>query len=64
MLGDWARVVKENLICQQITEPCSGWQNRCDDEIREIRKHYARIMSLNKCPDAFLDFCFEYVIAV
>jgi hypothetical protein len=41
--GEWGRVVKQNLIPQSITEPHSGWQNRCEDEIREFRKHFQRI---------------------
>ena len=63
-LGDWRRVIKHHLIKQRMTEPHSGWQNRCEDEIREVRKHYARIMALHRCPEAFWDFCMEYVIAV
>jgi Reverse transcriptase (RNA-dependent DNA polymerase) len=62
LLGNWGRVVKQNLIRQRITEPHSGWQNRCEDEIRELRKHYARIMALHNCPDAFWDFAFDYVV--
>jgi hypothetical protein len=62
LLGNWGRVTKQNLIRQRVTEPYSGWQNRCEDEIREIRAHYTRIMHLHRCPDAFWDFCFEYVI--
>jgi hypothetical protein len=61
-LGEWGRVVKQNLIPQTITEPHSGWQNRCEDEIREFRKHYQRIMVQNRCPEAFWDFAIEYVI--
>jgi hypothetical protein len=64
LLGEWGRVVKQNLIQQSTSEPHSGWQNRCKDEIREIRKHYQRIMSLNKCPEAFWDFALEYTIGV
>ena len=63
-LGNWGRISKQYLIKQRMTEPHSGWQNRCEDEIREIRKHYARIMSLNQCPDAFWDFGLAYVINV
>jgi Reverse transcriptase (RNA-dependent DNA polymerase) len=61
-LGNWGRVIKHYLIRQRMTEPHSGWQNRCEDEIREVRKHYARIMALHKCPDAFWDFAIQYVI--
>lgn len=61
-LGNWDKITKHYLIRQRTTEPHSGWQNRCEDEIREVRKHYARIMNLHKCPDAFWDFAMEYII--
>jgi hypothetical protein len=52
LLGDWGRITKQNLIPQNTTEPHSGWQNRCEDEIREIRKHFQRVMAANRCPEA------------
>jgi hypothetical protein len=61
-LGDWGRITKHYLIRQRTTEPHSGWQNCCEDEIREVRRHLARIMSLHRCPDAFWDFALEYVV--
>jgi Reverse transcriptase (RNA-dependent DNA polymerase) len=61
-LGNWGRIIKQNLIKQRTTEPYSSWQNRCEGEIREVRKHYTRIMALHQCPDAFWDFAMEYVI--
>jgi hypothetical protein len=63
-LGNWGRITKEYLIKQRMTEPHSGWQNRCEDEIRELRKHYARIMALHQCPEAFWDFGMEYVLTL
>jgi hypothetical protein len=45
LLGEWGHVVKQNLIPQSTSEPYSGWQNRCEDEIREVRKHFQRVMS-------------------
>jgi hypothetical protein len=56
--------VKQNLIPQSTTEPHSGRHNRCDDEIQEFRKHFQRIMVLNRCPEAFWDFALEYIIRV
>jgi hypothetical protein len=63
-LGNWGRIAKQNLLKQRTTEPHSGWQNRCETEIREFRKHYQRITSLNKCPEAFWDFAIKYIISV
>jgi hypothetical protein len=63
-LGEWGRIVKQNLIPQSITEPHSGWQNRCEDEIREFRKHYQQIMVLNRCPEAFWDFAVKFIIRI
>jgi hypothetical protein len=56
-LGLWGQVIKQNLIPQSNTEPHSGWQNRCESEIREFRKHFQRIMMLNKCTEGVLGFC-------
>jgi hypothetical protein len=64
LLGDWGRVLKQNLIQQSTSEPHSGWQNRCEDEIREVCKHFQCIMATNKCPEAFWDFALEYIIGV
>jgi hypothetical protein len=55
LLGDWGRITKQNLIPQNTTEPHSGWQNRCEDKIREIMKHFQRVMAANRCPEAFWD---------
>ena len=61
LYGDWARVVKKNLISQRTTEPHSGWQNICEGEIRELKKHHERIMMLNKVPPPFWCFCWDLV---
>jgi len=60
--GEWGRVVKHNLIQTRQTEPYSGWQNQCEDEIREVKKHFGRIMALNRCPTAFWDFAWKYTV--
>ena len=60
--GDWERVVKEYLVNQRTTEPYSGWQNRCEDEIRELRKHHRRIMQLHRAPEAFWCFAWEHTV--
>jgi hypothetical protein len=51
------KVAKQYLLSQQTTEPKSGWQNRAKIEIRELKKHYQRIMHRNRCPEAF--WCYE-----
>mmetsp|Transcript_38882 Transcript_38882/g.90461 ORF Transcript_38882/g.90461 Transcript_38882/m.90461 type:complete len:122 (+) Transcript_38882:517-882(+) len=51
--GDLEQVVKENLVNQRTTEPYSRWQNRCEDEIRKLRKYHRRIMKLHRAPEAF-----------
>jgi hypothetical protein len=47
-LGEWGRVAKHNLLNQRVTEPHSGWQNLCETDIREFRKHFQRIMALHQ----------------
>jgi hypothetical protein len=63
-LGLWGCIVVQNLIPQSNTEPQSGWQNKCESELREFRKHFQRIMMLNKCPETFWDFALEYIIPI
>jgi hypothetical protein len=55
LLGEWGRVVKQNLIQQSMSEPHSGWQSQCGDEIREVRKNFQCVMAADKCPEAFWD---------
>ena len=46
--GDWKKVMKENLIKQRTTEAHSPWQNKCEMEIGELKRHCSRIRGLNK----------------
>ena len=62
--GEWGQIVKERLIYQRITEPHSGWQNRCEGEIREFKKHHRQVMGLNKCPEVFWDFACLYTLDI
>lgn len=59
-LGNWEAVVKSYLLKQRTTEPYSGWQNRAELEIRELKKHYRRIMHRSRCPEAFWCFGLMY----
>ena len=36
-VGDWSRILKHYLIQQRVTEPYSGWQNRCEGEICDVK---------------------------
>jgi hypothetical protein len=35
--GEWENVVKQYLISQRMKDPHSGWQNRAEVEIREVK---------------------------
>lgn len=63
-LGQWETIRKQNLIQQQFTEPYSGWQNRAEDEIREFKRHFARIMNLHSCPETLWDYGWRYTAAI
>jgi hypothetical protein len=38
--GEWNKVAKQNLLQQRMGKPDSGWQNRADIEIRELKKYF------------------------
>jgi Reverse transcriptase (RNA-dependent DNA polymerase) len=48
------------LLSQRTTEAHSGWQNRAEIEIRELKKHFRRIMHRRRCPEAFWCYGMEY----
>ena len=52
------------LIDQRRTEPHSGWQNRCESKIRELKKHHRRVMAINKYPETFWGFGWLYTLCV
>ncbi len=62
--GEWNKVVKQYLLTQRTTEPNSGWQNRAEIEIRELKKHFRRIMHRNRCPEAFWCYGLEYTCEI
>lgn len=64
LYGEWERIVKYYLIPTRVTEPYSGWQNRCETEIGEIKKHYSRVMELHHCPTPFWCFAWQYVLGL
>jgi hypothetical protein len=59
--GEWEKVVKQYLLTQRTTEAHSGWQNRAEIEIRELKKHLRRVMHKSRCPEAFWCYGMEYV---
>lgn len=60
-LGEqWQRVRRTYLIHQRTTEPYSGWQNRAEIEIGELRRHFRRIMHQHRVPEELWDFALEY----
>jgi hypothetical protein len=58
--GEWDKVAKQYLLTQCTTKPHSGWQNRAELEIRELKKHYRRIMHRNRCPETFWCYGLSY----
>ncbi|MGH3054924.1 MAG: hypothetical protein ACRDL7_08105, partial [Gaiellaceae bacterium] len=41
--------------------PYSPWQNKAEIAIRELKKHFRRIMNRARAPEGLWDFCLEYV---
>jgi hypothetical protein len=58
--GEWLKVVKQFLLIQHTVEPHSAWQNRAELEIRELKKHFRRIMHRSRCPEAFWCYGLQY----
>jgi hypothetical protein len=42
--GEWNKVIKHYLLSQRTTEPHSGWQNKAELEICELKNHFRHIM--------------------
>jgi hypothetical protein len=57
---DWERVRKKFLMEQRLTEPYSPWQNRAESEIRELKKHFRRIMNKSRTPEQLWCYGLEY----
>jgi hypothetical protein len=62
--GEFAKVVKEYRVKQKITEPYSGWQNRAEAAVREIKRGIKRSMLRTRTPKRLWDYCGEWVAAV
>jgi hypothetical protein len=62
--GEWEKVCKQYLLTQRTVEPHSGWQNRAEIEIRELKKHFRRIMHRTRCPEVFWDYGMEYTCQI
>jgi hypothetical protein len=61
----WVNGVKSSSdICcrreQGNQKPESGWQNRSELDIRELKKHFRRVMHRSRCPEAFWCYGIEY----
>jgi hypothetical protein len=63
--GRFGAVAKEYRIKQRTTEPYSGWQNRAEAAIREIKRGIRRATQRARSPSRLLwDFCGEWVAAI
>ena len=62
--GDWKRIVKENLIHQRTTEAYSPWQNKCEKEIGELKRHCMRISHRRRVPEKLWCFTWKYTLKI
>ena len=62
--GEWEKVVTKLLIPQRTTEPHSGWQNKAEAEIRELKKQLRRVMHKYRTPEPFWCFALTYVCKI
>ena len=49
---------------QQTTEPHSPWQNKAEAAIRELKKHFRRIMNRTRAPEVLWCYAMEYVTEI
>ena len=49
---------------QQTTEPHSPWQNKAEAAIRELKKHFRRIMNRTRPPEVLWCYAMEYVAEI
>jgi Reverse transcriptase (RNA-dependent DNA polymerase) len=64
MAGRFGEVAKEYRVKQRQTEPYSGWQNRAEACIREIKRGIKRSTLRARSPKRLWDYCGEWVAAI
>ena len=62
--SDWVRVLKKFLMDQRTTKPHSPWQNKAEAAIRELKKHFRRIMNRTRAPEVLWCYAMEYVAEI
>lgn len=62
--GEWKRVVKENLIHQRTTEAYSPWQNKCENEVGELKRHCMRVSHQQRVPEKLWCFTWKYTLKI
>ena len=62
--GRFGAVAKEYRIKQRLTEPYSGWQNRAEAAIREVKRGIRRATQRARSPNRLWDYCGEWVAAL
>ena len=62
--GRFAAVASEYRIKQRVTEPYSGWQNRAEAAIRDIKSGIKKASLRARSPKRLWDFCGEWVASV
>ena len=64
LYGRFGAVASEYRIKQRVTEPYSGWQNRAEAAIREIKRGIKRVTQRARSPKRLWDYCGEWVAAI
>jgi hypothetical protein len=62
--GEFGKIMKEYKIKPRTSEPYSGWQNRAEASIWEIKRGIKRTMQWTQMPKHLWDYCGEWVAAV
>ncbi len=62
--GRFGAVAREYRIKQRLTEPYSGWQNRAEAAIREVKRGIRKATQRARSPNRLWDYCGEWVAAI
>jgi hypothetical protein len=62
--GRFGEVAREYRIKQRLTEPYSGWQNRAEAAIREVKRGIRKATQRARSPNRLWDYCGEWVAAI
>ena len=59
--SEFMKIVKKNRISHWQTEPYSPWQNRAEDQIREVKRRWRLLKQRKKVPTRLWDYAMVHI---